>query len=73
MNYIDIYHRRGVLAAPLALPSGLGVEGVGLITALGEGVAGLPSGSAWPMLAVRPVPMPLTETCPPAPLLCPRD
>ncbi|MEK1929769.1 MAG: quinone oxidoreductase [Pararhizobium sp.] len=44
VNYIDIYHRRGVFAAPLALPSGLGVEGVGLITALGEGVAGFAVG-----------------------------
>ncbi len=44
VNYIDIYHRRGVFAAPLALPSGLGVEGVGLITALGAGVAGFAIG-----------------------------
>lgn len=41
VNYIDIYHRRGVFAAPLALPSGLGVEGVGVVTALGDGVTGL--------------------------------
>ena len=38
VNYIDVYHRRGVYSAPLALPSGLGVEGVGVITALGESV-----------------------------------
>ncbi|KAA3451462.1 quinone oxidoreductase [Mesorhizobium sp. SARCC-RB16n] len=44
VNYIDIYHRRGVYAAPLTLPSGLGIEGVGVITALGEGVAGLAVG-----------------------------
>ncbi|WP_212523842.1 quinone oxidoreductase [Actibacterium sp. MT2.3-13A] len=44
VNYIDIYHRRGVYAAPLALPSGLGVEGVGEITALGEGVSGFALG-----------------------------
>ena len=37
VNYIDIYHRKGVFAAPLALPSGLGMEGVGIITALGDG------------------------------------
>jgi NADPH2:quinone reductase len=35
VNYIDIYHRRGVFAAPLALPSGLGVEGVGADHCLG--------------------------------------
>jgi NADPH2:quinone reductase len=38
VNFIDAYHRRGVFAAPLPLPSGLGVEGVGEITALGVGV-----------------------------------
>lgn len=40
VNYIDVYHRRGVFAAPLALPNGLGVEGVGVITGLGQGVTG---------------------------------
>ncbi|OBZ92212.1 quinone oxidoreductase [Pararhizobium polonicum] len=39
VNYIDVYHRKGVFAAQLPLPSGLGVEGVGTITALGEGVS----------------------------------
>jgi NADPH2:quinone reductase len=39
LNFIDIYHRKGVFAAKLALPSGLGVEGVGIVTALGAGVA----------------------------------
>lgn len=38
VNYIDIYHRQGVFAAPLPLPSGLGMEGVGVVTALGAGV-----------------------------------
>lgn len=42
VNYIDIYHRRGV--TPLALPSGIGVEGVGVVIALGEGVAGFAVG-----------------------------
>lgn len=42
MNYIDIYHRRG--SAPLPLPSGIGVEGVGVITALGDGVPGFSIG-----------------------------
>jgi NADPH2:quinone reductase len=44
VNFIDVYHRRGVFAAPLALPSGLGVEGVGKVTALGEGVSGFEVG-----------------------------
>lgn len=38
VNYIDIYHRKGIFAAPLPLPAGLGMEGVGTVTALGEGV-----------------------------------
>ncbi|VDS10659.1 Quinone oxidoreductase 1 [Paracoccus haematequi] len=38
VNYIDIYHRKGVFGAPLPLPSGLGMEGVGIVTALGAGV-----------------------------------
>ncbi|MBL9061703.1 quinone oxidoreductase [Tabrizicola sp.] len=40
VNYIDIYHRRGVFAPKLPLPSGIGVEGVGVVVAVGEGVAG---------------------------------
>lgn len=39
LNYIDIYHRKGVFAAQLTLPNGLGVEGVGMVTAIGEDVA----------------------------------
>jgi len=37
VNYIDIYHRKGVFAAPLPLPAGLGMEGVGIVTATGKG------------------------------------
>ena len=44
VNFIDIYYRRGVFAAPLPLPSGLGVEGVGQVTAVGEGVTGFAPG-----------------------------
>ena len=36
LNFIDTYHRRGIY--PVALPSGLGVEGVGVVEAVGEGV-----------------------------------
>ncbi|MEI2296527.1 quinone oxidoreductase family protein [Ensifer sp. MJa1] len=42
INYIDIYHRSGV--APVSLPSGVGVEAVGIVTALGEGVTGFAVG-----------------------------
>jgi len=38
VNFIDIYHRKGVFAAPLPLPAGLGMEGVGTVKALGAGV-----------------------------------
>lgn len=36
LNYIDTYHRSGLY--PLPLPTGLGVEGAGVVQAVGEGV-----------------------------------
>lgn len=42
LNYIDIYHRSGVY--PLPLPTGLGMEGAGVIEAVGEGVSHLQVG-----------------------------
>lgn len=36
LNYIDTYHRSGLY--PLGLPTGLGLEGAGLVQAVGEGV-----------------------------------
>jgi NADPH:quinone reductase len=36
LNFVDIYNRSGVY--PLALPSGLGGEGAGVVTAVGTGV-----------------------------------
>ena len=36
LNYIDTYHRSGLY--PLKLPSGLGLEGAGVITKVGENV-----------------------------------
>ncbi|WP_409525439.1 quinone oxidoreductase family protein [Nitrincola sp. MINF-07-Sa-05] len=44
VNYIDIYHRTGTFAAPLSLPSGLGIEGAGIIEAVGADVSGLSVG-----------------------------
>ncbi len=35
LNFIDTYHRSGLY--PLALPSGLGLEGAGIIEAVGDG------------------------------------
>ena len=37
LNYIDIYHRTGLYPLP-ALPCTLGMEGAGIVEALGEGV-----------------------------------
>jgi len=36
LNYIDTYHRSGLYSLPL--PTGIGLEGAGLIEAVGEGV-----------------------------------
>jgi NADPH:quinone reductase len=42
VNYIDTYHRSGLY--PVPLPSGLGSEAAGVITALGVGVTGFKVG-----------------------------
>jgi NADPH2:quinone reductase len=42
VNYIDIYHRTG--AYPLPLPTGIGVEGAGVVEAVGAGVTHLSVG-----------------------------
>src|SRR5690606_26622372 len=42
LNFIDTYHRGGLY--PLPLPSGLGLEGAGVVRALGEGVTSLKVG-----------------------------
>ena len=36
LNFIDVYHRTGLY--PMALPSGLGGEGAGVVVAVGPGV-----------------------------------
>lgn len=36
VNYIDTYHRTGLY--PLPLPSGIGLEGAGLVSSIGDGV-----------------------------------
>src|SRR5690606_28086664 len=41
-NYIDVYQRSGKY--PLPIPTGLGHEAAGVITALGDGVANLQVG-----------------------------
>ncbi len=42
LNYIDVYHRNG--AYPLPLPARIGMEGAGVIEAVGEGVSHLAVG-----------------------------
>lgn len=42
VNFIDVYHRNGLY--PLSLPAGLGVEGAGIVEALGTGVTQLKVG-----------------------------
>ncbi len=42
LNYIDVYHRNG--AYPLPLPARLGMEGAGVVEAVGEGVTHLKAG-----------------------------
>lgn len=43
LNYIDVYHRTGLYPVP-ALPSGLGIEGAGVVVSVGEGVIELTQG-----------------------------
>lgn len=42
LNFIDTYHRRGIY--PVELPAELGVEGVGVVEAVGDGVTGFVPG-----------------------------
>lgn len=42
LNFIDIYHRTGLYSLPL--PSGLGLEGAGVVEAVGQGVTDLKPG-----------------------------
>ncbi|MCB1956417.1 MAG: quinone oxidoreductase [Rhodocyclaceae bacterium] len=42
LNYIDTYHRSGLY--PVPLPSGIGLEGAGVVEAVGAGVSGLSVG-----------------------------
>jgi len=42
LNFIDVYHRTGLY--PLPLPSGIGLEGAGVVEAVGDGVTHLKVG-----------------------------
>jgi NADPH:quinone reductase len=43
VNFIDVYHRNGLYPLP-AMPGILGMEGAGIVEAVGEGVSGLKAG-----------------------------
>ncbi|MGO4475794.1 quinone oxidoreductase [Massilia sp. 2TAF26] len=43
VNFLDVYHRNGVYPLP-ALPATIGVEGVGIVEAVGTGVSGMHPG-----------------------------
>ena len=51
VNFIDIYHRTG--RYPLPLPTGIGVEGAGIVVALGAGVAAPALGTRVAWLGVQ--------------------
>ncbi|MGL4808631.1 MAG: quinone oxidoreductase family protein [Giesbergeria sp.] len=42
LNFIDVYHRTGLY--PLVMPAGIGMEGAGVVEAVGEGVTHLRPG-----------------------------
>ena len=42
LNYIDCYHRSGLY--PLPMPAGIGMEGAGVVDAVGNGVSDLAVG-----------------------------
>ena len=52
LNFIDIQHRTG--RYPLPLPTGLGMEAAGVVTAVGEGVTDLRPGDRVVYLSDRP-------------------
>ena len=53
VNFIDVYHRTGLY--PLTLPSGLGGEGAGVVTAVGPGVTHVTRGDRVAYTAPAPL------------------
>jgi NADPH:quinone reductase len=53
VNFIDVYHRTGLY--PLTLPSGLGGEGAGVVTAVGPGVTHVARGDRVAYTAPAPL------------------
>ena len=53
LNFIDVYHRNGIYPLP-ALPAILGMEGAGMVTAVGEGVTEVAAGDRVAYAGVPP-------------------
>src|SRR5688572_14819922 len=53
LNFVDVYHRTGLY--PLTLPSGLGGEGAGVVTAVGAGVTHVQPGDRVAYTAPAPL------------------
>lgn len=68
LNYIDVYQRSGLY--PMALPAALGMEGAGIVEAVGEGVTHLKPGDRAAYAAQPPGAycearvMPAAQVCP---------
>ncbi len=68
LNFIDVYQRTGLY--PMKLPAALGMEGAGIVTAVGDGVAHLKIGSRVAYAANPPGAyaeartMPAAQVCP---------
>ena len=60
LNFVDVYHRRGIY--PLPLPAVPGVEGAGVVEAVGEYVTNVKVGDGSPTLGSL-VPMPRRDSC----------
>jgi NADPH2:quinone reductase len=62
VNPLDVNQRKGLV--PIALPSGLGLEGAGSVAAVGSGVSGLKSGTVSATPPVRWARMPVRACSP---------
>ena len=64
LNFIDVYQRTGLY--PMQMPAPLGMEGAGIVEAVGEGVTHRRWATALLMRAIPPAPTPRRASCPPS-------
>lgn len=65
LNFIDVYHRTGLY--PLPMPATIGMEGAGIVEAVGAGVTHFRRWATAPhMRASRPAAMPRCACCRPS-------